>query len=108
MGLRDGANRGWLQNARHWARRSQGGHYRLFHHGALDITRRHVLTMWRGECHAGKLTVACSDWKPVSENTLVSFATIKIVELRLMIYEVAVHQKKSKSLGPTSEQTVGS
>jgi hypothetical protein len=40
-----------------------------------------------------KLTVACSDWRPLRKNTLCGFARVRIVELDLVVIDVGVHRK---------------
>lgn len=40
-----------------------------------------------------KLSITCSDFKPLHRNTLRGFATIHIDELKLEIRDVAVHEK---------------
>jgi hypothetical protein len=40
-----------------------------------------------------KLTVICTDFKPLVRNTLRGFATIRIAEMRMVIHDVAIHQK---------------
>jgi hypothetical protein len=40
-----------------------------------------------------KLTVTCSDFKPLARNTLRGFAMIHITEMRMVIHDVAIHQK---------------
>lgn len=40
-----------------------------------------------------KLTLVCTAWRPWRKNTLLGFATITVVEMRLSIKDVAVHQK---------------
>jgi hypothetical protein len=42
---------------------------------------------------AGKLTVTCESFHPLTRNTLRGFAEISIAELRLKIRDVAIHQK---------------
>jgi hypothetical protein len=42
---------------------------------------------------AGKLTVTCSEFRPLHRNTLVGFAVIEIAAMRLTIRDVALHQK---------------
>ena len=41
----------------------------------------------------GKLTVTCSDFRPLQRNTLVGFAVVEIAEMQLTIRDVAIHQK---------------
>ena len=40
-----------------------------------------------------KHSIRCLTFRPLHRNTLVGFATIKIVELEMEIYDVAIHQK---------------
>ena len=40
-----------------------------------------------------KLTITCADWRPMRKNTLLGFARIRIAEMRLVIHDVAVHEK---------------
>lgn len=40
-----------------------------------------------------KLTVHCTDFRPLRRNTLCGFAIITIAELKLTIRDVAIHQK---------------
>jgi hypothetical protein len=40
-----------------------------------------------------KLSVVCTDFKPLRRNTLVGFASVKVPEMRLTIRDIAVHQK---------------
>lgn len=39
-----------------------------------------------------KLTVSCSEFRPLHRNTLRGFAAIRIAELKLTIHDVALHQ----------------
>lgn len=41
----------------------------------------------------GKLTVTCSEFRAIRQNTLRGFARISIREMRLSIYDVSLHQK---------------
>jgi hypothetical protein len=52
-----------------------------------------------GTCHAptGKLTIRCTAWRQLRKNSLRGFATIQIVELRMTMNEVGVHQRNGKS-----------
>jgi hypothetical protein len=43
-----------------------------------------------------KLTVTCAGWQPCRRNTLVGFASVGIAELRLLIRDLAVHEKGGK------------
>ena len=43
-----------------------------------------------------KLTLICSDWRPLKKNTLLGFARIHIGELDLTIHDVAVHEKADR------------
>jgi hypothetical protein len=45
----------------------------------------------------GKLTVICSDWKPLQRNTLQGFASVEVVEMGLVIRDVAIHQKNDRA-----------
>jgi hypothetical protein len=40
-----------------------------------------------------KLTITCTDFKPLHRNTLVGFATVHVNEMKLTIRDVAIHQK---------------
>jgi hypothetical protein len=40
-----------------------------------------------------KLTVTCTAWRPLRRNTLTGFATVEIPEMRLIIHDIAIHQK---------------
>jgi hypothetical protein len=40
-----------------------------------------------------KFDITCTDFKPLHRNTLRGFAQISIVELRLRIRDVAIHEK---------------
>jgi hypothetical protein len=40
-----------------------------------------------------KVTIVCTDFRPLRKNTLVGFATIHVAELRLTIRDVAIHEK---------------
>ena len=40
-----------------------------------------------------KMTITCTDFRPWARNTLVGFAVVNIVELKLTIKDVAIHQK---------------
>jgi hypothetical protein len=40
-----------------------------------------------------KLTVTCRDFKSLVRNTLRGFATARIAEMRMVIHDVAIHQK---------------
>ena len=42
---------------------------------------------------SGKLTVTCLDWKPLRKGSLLGFAKIRVAELRLAIFDIAVHRK---------------
>jgi hypothetical protein len=42
-----------------------------------------------------KLTVRITDWRPLLKNTLRGMAAVQIVEMRMTIRDVAVHQKGS-------------
>jgi hypothetical protein len=42
---------------------------------------------------SGKLTITCTAWRALKKNTLLGFATVRINELRLVIHDMAVHQK---------------
>jgi hypothetical protein len=43
-----------------------------------------------------KLTITCASWQPCRRNTLVGFASVGISELRLLIRDLAVHEKGSR------------
>jgi hypothetical protein len=43
-----------------------------------------------------KLTVVCQDWKPLKRNTLLGFARIHVVEMDLVVHDVAVHESHGK------------
>jgi hypothetical protein len=40
-----------------------------------------------------KHTVTCVDFRPLRKNTLVGFARVRIPELRLVIHDIALHEK---------------
>ena len=40
-----------------------------------------------------KLTLQCVGWKPLRRNTLAGFASIRIVDMRLTVIDVALHDK---------------
>jgi hypothetical protein len=40
-----------------------------------------------------KLSVVCTDFKPMRRNTLIGFANIRIAEMMLTIRDVALHEK---------------
>ena len=40
-----------------------------------------------------KLTLECVGWRPLRRNTLAGFATIRIVDMRLTVVDVAIHSK---------------
>lgn len=40
-----------------------------------------------------KLTLECVAWRPLRRNTLAGFAQIRIVDMRLTILDVALHNK---------------
>jgi hypothetical protein len=42
---------------------------------------------------AGKLTVTCTDFRPMRRNTLCGFAKVRINEMHLVIHDVAIHRK---------------
>ena len=44
----------------------------------------------------GKLTVICSDWRPLRKNTLLGFAKVHVVEMDLVVHDVAVHESHGK------------
>jgi hypothetical protein len=44
-----------------------------------------------------KLTVRVTSWKPLHRNTLRGFAAVKVEELRLSFFEVAVHSRDGRS-----------
>jgi hypothetical protein len=41
----------------------------------------------------GKLTITCTDFRPLRKNTLCGFAKVRINEMRLLIHDVAIHRK---------------
>jgi hypothetical protein len=43
-----------------------------------------------------KLTLICSDWRPLKKNTLLGFARIHVAALDLTIHDVAVHEKADR------------
>jgi hypothetical protein len=43
-----------------------------------------------------KKTVTCADWHELRRNTLQGFATIKIDEMKLVIRDVAIHEKNGQ------------
>jgi hypothetical protein len=45
----------------------------------------------------GKLSVRCTAWRAWRKNTLLGFASIRIAELDLTIYDVAVHAKNDSA-----------
>lgn len=40
-----------------------------------------------------KLTVECLDWRPLCRHTLRGYAKVRIAELKLVLIDVAIHQK---------------
>ena len=40
-----------------------------------------------------KLTIECISFKPYRKNTLVGFATILVREMRLIVHDVALHER---------------
>jgi len=40
-----------------------------------------------------KLSIVCREFRPITQNTLVGFASIRVAELHLDIKDVALHQK---------------
>jgi hypothetical protein len=44
-----------------------------------------------------KLTVTCLDFKAHCRNTLRGFATVRIEQMRLVVREVAIHEKNGKA-----------
>jgi hypothetical protein len=44
-----------------------------------------------------KLTITCTDFRALHRNTLRGFATVRIDELKLTLYDVAVHQHDNGS-----------
>jgi hypothetical protein len=40
-----------------------------------------------------KLTLLCTDFRPLHRNTLRGFARVKIAELKLEIGDIAIHEK---------------
>lgn len=43
-----------------------------------------------------KMTVTCTDWRELRRNTLRGFATIRIDEIKLVIRDVAIHEKNGE------------
>jgi hypothetical protein len=43
-----------------------------------------------------KLSIVCQDWKPLKRNTLCGFARIHVVEMDLVIHDVALHESHGK------------
>ena len=52
--------------------------------------------MGQDQKRPGKLSVVCTDWRPLHKNTLCGFALIHITELGLKIHDVAIHQKSDR------------
>jgi hypothetical protein len=44
-----------------------------------------------------KLTITCTDFRPLRRNTLRGFATVRIDELKLSLHDVAIHQHDNGS-----------
>jgi hypothetical protein len=40
-----------------------------------------------------KLTITCTDFRPLRKNTLCGFAKVRINEMRLVIHDLAIHRK---------------
>ena len=40
-----------------------------------------------------KLTVVVTAWRPLRKNTLLGFATVTIVEMKLVVKDIAIHRK---------------
>ena len=40
-----------------------------------------------------KLKVECVGWKPLRRNTLAAFASIRVIDMRLTVIDVALHNK---------------
>jgi hypothetical protein len=45
---------------------------------------------------SNKLTVSCTDWRPLHRHTLRGFITIHIAEMRLSIRDIVVHEKEGR------------
>ena len=43
-----------------------------------------------------KLTVTCTEFRPLGRNTLTGFCNVSIAELKLEIKDIAVHEKAGK------------
>ena len=43
-----------------------------------------------------KLTLKCTDFRPINRKTLLGFATINIAEMRMTISDVAIHERDGK------------
>ena len=43
-----------------------------------------------------KTTLVCAEWRPLVRNTLRGFAQIEIKELRLRVYDIAIHEKDGR------------
>jgi hypothetical protein len=43
-----------------------------------------------------KLSVRCTDWRPLRKNTLLGFARVQIAELDLTIHDVALHRSHGR------------
>lgn len=44
-----------------------------------------------------KLTITCSAWRPLRKNTLLGFASVRVIEMDLTIHDVAIHQKNDRT-----------
>jgi hypothetical protein len=49
-----------------------------------------------GATAMSKITVTCQEWRELRRNTLQGFATIRVEELRLVIRDIAVHEKDGR------------
>ena len=45
-----------------------------------------------------RMTLTCSNWRTVRRGTLLGFTDVTIVELRLIVRDVAVHQRSATKL----------
>lgn len=43
-----------------------------------------------------KLSVTCLEWKALERGTLLGFAAIKVDQMRLVVRDIAVHEKSGK------------
>ena len=42
---------------------------------------------------AAKMTLECVGWKPLRRNTLAGFAQIRVIDMRITIIDLALHNK---------------